>query len=653
MESKLIDLLKKCANTYTNIGEYYTANANECVEIEEEIGQQLFESYPIEITDEIYDNLVEIGKELYPSDSFFNKVGSPVIERTMGKVKLPFTMGSMVESHKGDLKDWLKSNTLYTLSKKLDGISCGLVYRNGKLEEAYTRGDGTEGQLITETVKRFSNQLPKTIDYKDEIRIRGEIIIEKNDEETILNELKEETGKTYKNLRNLTAGCLNAKISPKSFVKYANFVAYFVDKEFPSEEDMFSFLDSLGFETPFFMCVNSDLFDEEMVEGWNKTIKSNYKYEIDGMIITQNTLTDDVKGFETGTINPKRSRKYKVGCIDNYGFSKISNVKWQLSSFGYFKPVIEIEPIDLDGSTITYATGNNYKNVIDKHLCIGAEIRIHKAGLVIPFIDETISYPSVQDYNLPNDCETYDNGVDLIYEEGTNNNYDREMALQKLVYFCNKLGIEYAGEGNLKRLMEFTELYQLSPRNLMVLPMNVFQQSIGINGIKFYASLHNKIKSATIAQFMDAVSAFGRGIGELKLNKIIERYNDLPLDEHKILDVDGWSDITVTQYMMKYSSFISWLSFLGENGIELKYSNIEKDNNDYDSLVVVFTGIRDKTLEETIKKGSGKVVSSCTKACNLVIAKDVNENSGKLKKAREQGVEIISYEDALKRFSNK
>lgn len=70
MSCKLIELLKKATQTYTNLGEYYTANASECVDIEEEVGQQLFESYPIEITDEIYDNLQEIAKSLYPDDDF-------------------------------------------------------------------------------------------------------------------------------------------------------------------------------------------------------------------------------------------------------------------------------------------------------------------------------------------------------------------------------------------------------------------------------------------------------------------------------------------------------------------------------------------------------------------------------------------------------
>lgn len=654
MEHKLIELLKRCADTYTNLGEYYKASASECVEIENEIGQQLFESYPIEITDPIYDGLVEIAKHFYPNDKFFNEVGSPV-ERTIGKVKLPIPMGSMDECHKNELYKWLKPHTIYTLSNKLDGISCLLIYKNGNLDIAYTRGDGEFGQNITETVKRFGDQLPKNINCKDEIKIRGEIIVEKNDEEIILKELKEETGKTYKNLRNLSAGCLNAKISPNAFVKYAKFVAYFVDKNFETEESMFQQLSNLGFETPYFMTINSDNFDEEMLENWNIFAKNNYKYEIDGMIITQDTLTDDVKGFETSSLNPKRSRKYKVGCVDNYAETIITNINWNISKDGYFKPQIEFKPVELDGSTITFATGNNYKNVIDNNMCIGAKIKLHKAGLVIPFIDEVLEYPSEQNYNLPKDCETYNNGVDLIYDYGhdTNHTYDAEIALQKMVYFCNKLSIDFAGEGNIKRLIEYTELYHMSPRNLILLPMNVFQQAIGVNGIKFYASLHNKVKNATISQFMDAVNAFGRGIGEKKLDKIIERYDDLPLDEDKILDVDGWSDITVKQYSENYIYFINWLSFLAENGIELKYSNVQKSNNDYESLVVVFTGVRDKALEEIIKSGSGKIVSSCTKSCNLVIAKDVNENSTKLKKARDQGVTIISYEDALKRFVNK
>lgn len=649
MSCKLIELLKKATQTYTNLGEYYTANASECVDIEEEVGQQLFESYPIEITDEIYDNLQEIAKSLYPDDDFFTAVGSPV-ESKKGKVKLPFTMGSMTEAHLGELKPWLKNDEEYTLSMKLDGCSAGIVYKNGRINGGYTRGDGYEGQNITTLFKSFINQLPKNISLKSELKVRGELIVPKADIQKMLQELKEENGKTYKNGRNTVAGMINAKTISSTFLKYVHFVAYHIESDDLSENEVFTSLENLGFETPTHFSKYGYELNEDDLKTLNEKNKAEYEYEIDGIIITKNEKKDSDKGYWTGTINPKCSMKYKVGCVDNYAFSTITDIKWQLSSYGYFKPVIEIEPVELDGSTITYATGNNYQNVIKNHLCKGAKIRLHKAGLVIPFIDETIEYPLVEDYNLPNDCETSIVGVDLVYDDSDNPEYDKIIALQQLVYFCSKLGVEYAGEGNIKRMMEYTELDNMSPKNLLLLPVSVYQNAIGVNGVKFAESLQSKMKEATIAQFMDAVSAFGRGIGELKLNKIIDKYGELVNDYDKIIAVDGWSDVSAKQYMEHFIVFIGWLEFLRNNGYNVQYSNNDLISNTYANVVVVFTGIRDKALEAIIKNGGGKIVSSCTKACNLVIAKDVNEDSTKLNKARQQSIEIIDYDEALKRF---
>lgn len=634
----LIDILKVCADDYTNKGEYHTFTDEE---------KEIIAKYGFDFSisdDNVYDILYNIGKRLYKDDTFFKSVG---FSSDSKKVKLPFVMGSMTEAHLGELDKWIQPNVEYTISAKLDGCSAAIIYEDGKLSKAYTRGDGYEGTDITTIVQAFEHKIPQNV--IGDLKVRGEIIVPKNDITLMLAELKEETGKTYKNGRNTVAGMLNSKTISKVFSKYAHFVAYHIEDYEGTEMKMFQTLSLNNFETPFYYSSRTPDICEEVLIDRNKDLKEDYEYEIDGVIITKNSKSDEDYGYWTGTINPKCSMKYKVGCVDNYGYSVITNIKWQLSSYGYFKPVIEIEPIDLDGSTITYATGNNYANVIKNHLCIGAKIRIHKAGLVIPFIDETISYPSDEDYNLPKDCKYVLNGVDIVYCENTNAEYDEEMNLQKLIYFCNKVGADFAGEGNIKRLIEITDNKMLSIKQLLDLPVSVFQNSIGVNGIKFYASLHDKIQKLTISQFMDAVSAFGRGIGELKLNKIIEQYKELPYEYDKIVEVDGWSDISAKQYMENYNTFMSWIEYLSNKGIILLFQE-ESSNREYSHYNVVFTGIRDKNMETIIKSGGGKVLTSFSKKCNLVIAKNIDENSSKIQKAKENNVKIISYEEALKLF---
>jgi DNA ligase (NAD+) len=528
--------------------------------------------------------------------------------------------------------------------------SVGMVYRNGKLVEAYTRGDGYEGQNILETVKRFGNHFPKTIPYNGELLVRGEIVVPKNDIQHMINEMVEECCKKYANGRNGVAGALNSKIAPEAFVKYAHIVCYHLEGEYESEHDMFEELKSQGFETAKWDLINGNEINSDMMTKNNIELKESYDYEIDGTIITQDVLTEDVKGFETGTLNPKRSRKFKVGANADSVETTITGIIWQLSSYGYFKPVIQIEPVELDGATITFATGNNYKNVIDNHMCVGATVSLKRAGGVIPFIEKTMTYPTVEEYNLP-DCKTAltENGVDLLYDD-EDTDYESQIALQKDVYFCSSLGVEYAGEGNITKLMQHTRNAHLNPQNLIFLPVDCYEEAIGTNGVKMYNSLHKRLKEVTIAEFMDAVSAFGRGIGSKRLQSIIDVYGELPYDRNKILSLDGWSDILTEQYVNHYIQFVNWMNILRDGAIELKTGVVEMTGDDLAGTVVVFTGVRDKDMEQRIIQRGGKVASSFTKAVNLVIADNVDSGSSKIQKAKEKGIKVMSYSDALQTF---
>lgn len=640
----LIDILRTCNDYYSNTGDYY---------VFDEEDKQILQEYDIDAevsTDDVYDTIYDIAKKNYPNDVFFLATGSEV---RGDKVKLPIPLGSMTECKEDELMVWLKPNTDYMVSAKLDGCSCLACYENGQLKIAYSRGDGTLGQDITRIVKTFEHSV-QSLKNPDNVMIRGEIIVPKQDIPTMIEELYNETKKRYKNGRNTVAGQLNSKACAKAFSKYARFIAYKIIDFNGSETEMFKTLEDYGLEVAKHWWANTEFVNIDVAKAFVQEVKNNYDYECDGVIFTVDNKSDEFEGFETSTFNPKESRKFKIGAVVNSAETEVEYVEWNVSKNCLLKPRVKIKPVDLNGVTIDWATGHNYGNIVNNKIGKDAKVIITRRGDVIPYIEKVIE-PCVESglatLNLPEDgWFVNESGVDAEYCYGCNEKFDEEVCLQKLVYFCEKLGVKYAGEGNLKLVMFITGNPHMNFYNLINLPVTVFNNAIGINGMKLYASLHECLKKATVAQLMDATGAFGAGIGELKLNKIIEAYGELPFDKNKILQVEGWSEISAEQYMASYAAYISYCDVFIKSGIELKFSAVEKVSNDLEGLFVCFTGIRDKEMEMNIVSRGGKIVSSVTKACNLLITKEANSLSGKAKKARENGVEILPYDEAVKRF---
>lgn len=268
-----------------------------------------------------------------------------------------------------------------------------------------------------------------------------------------------------------------------------------------------------------------------------------------------------------------------------------------------------------------------------------------------------------KDYGLPDTHLFYTNDVDIILtdkevpENLLSKFYElyQEMHLQKIVYFCSKMKIDFAGEGNIKRIIDFysdkdvSDFYDIA--HLIIEPKSTFEKVIGINGLKFYESLHTRIIDANPAVFFDAVNAFGRGLGELKLQKIIDVYGTLNVDYNQLLNVDGFAEKSAEQFINHYDEYENWNLFIMNTPfISIKYPNRDIKSDKFSNINVVFTGVRDGIMEQLIRENGGKILNSCTKECNLVIAKDANSSSGKLNKARTMGIEIISYEEAKNRF---
>ena len=614
-EELLINILKKCDEEYFNNDSFYNLSVEELTNIKNILNLDISN----EVNDDIYDELYFKIKSLYPLNSYFNKIGANV---KSGKIKLDIPMGSANELKRGDWDKW-RVNCDYVVSNKLDGCSCRLYYENGKLVKAMSRGNGYEGQDITRHVLNIPN-IKRTLGINIDIKIRGEIIVPKSNIQQMLDSIEEETGKRPKNQRNSVSGFLNSKNGIKAVSDNVEFIAYKIEEWDKSEYEMFKYLDhELEFKTSPYKLISSNTSEEYLIE-MLKDVKQNYECECDGLIITQNITQPGYEGYETNSIKRKSSRKFKVGTEENNAITEVVDVLWGISKDGLFKPRVKIKPVELVGVTIEYATGNNYKNIIDNHIGIGSHIRIHRAGDVIPFISEIIKPCSddIQNYNLPDSRLWYNDSVDIRLVDNVEDEdlidvfqtYKTEQNIQKLIYFCSCLEIDQAKEGNIRKIVESSNnTNQYLYKDLINEPKETFIENIGINGNIFYNSLHQKLANCNVCKFFDAVNCFGRGIGETKLEKVYNKYQTLNVSIDQLLNTQGFASKSSEQYFDHLSSYFEWMDWLEENNIQLVKPEIIK--GELENLVVCFTGVRDPSIEQFIKMRGGRIASSVTKDC--------------------------------------
>lgn len=646
MNTQIKRILKKCNEFYSK-GEIYCLKEDEYPVIENEFNITLPSLF---IDDQLYDLLYFCAKEKWPEDSFFKELTSENTGYGQDIIhEIP--MGSMEELKEGDLEKWIGKHKNFVFSDKLDGCSVILTYIDGKLSIAATRGHGIKGKDIMRHISQVPN-IPQTIDYKDKLIIRGELLFKKNRIESILNEIELKTGKKQKNGRNTIAGALNKKDTDINIFNNCKFVAYWTSNN-QGTAKAFRQLEHLGFIVPYYQeCSNEILTDENCLEIVKTRLKFS-DYELDGIIITQNDYSDT--GFVGGTINPKCSRKFKIGIYDNVAESVVKNVNWQISRWGIFTPVLEIEPVEVAGALITNITAHNYENVIKSKCGIGAKIKFKRAGLVIPKLEEVL-VPSEQ-YNLPQ-CATKINGVDLQYIWSTDyDDYRKEAEIRALEYLGQKLEIDMLGYGNCVKIYETllnkNTIYH--PEDIFSLHKGIIEKVIGKNGKKIEDSLEAKKIAITEVKFAAACGAFGPDMGERVLQLIWDKFGEFSCycTEDELRTIPGLGESRISQYMEYRNVWYMRKTHmeLFDYGVKFKTEENDINSNIYKDYIVCFSGIRDKGLIQYIIDNGGQAGDNWTKNTNCLIVKDKNSTSTKMKKALQLGIKILSLDEAYEEFN--
>lgn len=585
------------------------------------------------MTDNEYDIVKEFIEKKYPSNKAIVEIGAQV-ERN--KVTLPYPMGSMdkIKPDTGALGNWTtKFKGPYVLSCKLDGVS-GLYTTEGAEPKLYTRGDGLVGQDVSHLIPYL--RLPKT----KNVVIRGEFIIPK-----AVFDTKYKT--KFANPRNMVAGIVNHKTMNEA-VNDLHFVAYEVIKPNKKPSEQMQILTTLDVEVVLWKLerkLSNEMLSETLVD-WRK----NYAYEIDGVIVANDSLYEKKAG------NPEHAFAFKMVLSDQIAEAKVVDVIWAASKDGYLKPRVQIEPINLGGVRIEFATGFNGAFIDDNKIGVGALIELIRSGDVIPYIRKVIMPASSS--KMPSvPYKWNDTHVDIMLEDIESNETVKEKILTG---FFRGIGVEGLSAGNIARIIEAG--YDTVPEILRMdisdfLEVEGFKEKMAT---KLHDGIAEKVDSATLVTIMSASNIFGRGFSEKKLELIMDAYPTVLLTKEsdaqkiaKITQIKGMAEKSAEAFVERIPDFIQ---FIKDAGLVKKLAPEKKKEVDAGHPLfgksIVMTGFRDADLQNRLKEVGAKVGSSVSKNTFILLVKNSpeGEDTGKAAEARKLGIQILTPEQFIKKY---
>ena len=638
------------------------------------------------ISDAEYDALkkeildLEKQYEFLESDNSPSKIVGFKPSKNFKKVKHRIPMLSLSNAFdKDDLVNFLKKIKNYlsldenevidfSAEPKIDGISASLTYKNGKFILGLSRGDGKEGEDITENLKTIKD-IPKIIDQKDfptDIDIRGEVFIRNDD-------FKKMDSK-FANPRNAASGSLRQKDSKVTSKIPLNFIAYTFgyteNLKIKSQTDFIKKLEKWGFKiNPFNKKINNvdDLIkNHQSLEQKRQSLD----FDIDGLVYkVDNFSLQERLGFVANA--PRWAIAHKFS--PNSAVSTIENIEIQIGRTGALTPVAKIKPVNIGGVIVSNATLHNEDEIVRKDIRIGDTVLVERAGDVIPHVVSVdikkrgkdskkflfpINCPScgsktIKEYNA---VTKKDDAVRRCTSQG----YDCEkMSIEKLKHFVSKEGFNIDGFG--KKIVE-----DFWNKNLIRYPQDIF--SLNFDEIKKFegwgnlsaSNLKYSIETKKTISFERFIFALGiRHIG-LENSKLISKYLKTPqkffdLSESKIndlLNIDGIGE-TQTNSLLGFFSNKTNKKILSELKKKLSINNAEisiqngKLSNKTFLVTGKLSGISRSEIKSLIEKNSGKILSNVNKKLDFLITGE-KPTTKKVNLANELGIKIINQDDLLK-----
>ena len=648
---------------------YYTLNESLISDIE-------FDKLLKELED-----LEKVNPQYSMFDSPTMQVGSSLKNTKFSKVTHKEKMLSLSNSYNiGEIEDFIKrvdkllenrKKPSYVLEVKLDGLSISVTYKDGKLVQGVTRGDGVIGEDVTENILQIQS-IPKFLKEKIDIEVRGEIVLPISKFQKI-NEKRLANGEEiFANPRNAASGTLR-QLDPE-IVKERGLDCYFyfvVGGEkygIKTHREAFDFIEKIGLKTTGIDEVLTSVEEiDKRIEYW-KDAREKLDYETDGMVLKVNEIEYwEVLGNTTKS--PRWAIAYKFPA--KQVSTKLLGITWQVGRTGKVTPVAELEEVEVSGSRVKRASLHNFDEIVRKDIKIGDKVFIEKAAEIIPQVVKSIKELRTgeeQEVLAPTTCPIC--GTPLEKEEGLVDlkcpNPSCPAKVQgRFEYFVSRDGMNIIGLGQkiVERFLELgylndvTDIYRLSEHR---------EEMEGLEkmGKKSVENLLNSIEESKQREYSKVLYSLGiPEVGKFMANLLadesgsIDRLMEMTRDE--LLMINGVGEKVADSIINFFASeenleIIEKLKGFGLNFSGEKQSKVEK--NVFEGKTFLVTGKLTKFTREGIKKEiekfGGKNLSAVSKNLDYLI---VGEKAGsKLKKAQEIGtIKIITEDEFFNIVSEK
>ena len=553
----------------------------------------------------------------------------------------------------------------YSAEPKIDGISASLHYKNGKLTIGLSRGDGEEGEDITENLKTIKD-IPFNIlhkDFPDEIDIRGEVFIETNDFKKI--------EKDFANPRNAASGSLRQKDPKRTKLIPLKFIAYTFgfnsNMKESKQSDFIKNLDKWGFKI-------SEL--NKTIKGINNLVKYHsdiekkrftLNYDIDGIVYKVNDFNLQKRlGFMATA--PRWAIAHKFSA--NYSITKITGIDIQVGRTGALTPVAKVKPVNIGGVMVSNATLHNEDEINRKDIRIGDTVKIERAGDVIPHVisvDKNLRNVNIKKFVFPKKCPC---GFDTIKEFNKvtkkidavrrcpDIGFDcNRIAKEKLKHFVSKDALNIEGLGK-KVIEKFWDL------KFIKLPDDIFNlnfQTIarlegwGPQSAENLKNSINKSKKLKLDRFIYSLGIRHIGQENAKLiseflcdySNFIKLKDQKNIEELSNIDGIGETQITSLKNFFKNKLNLKVISSLSKVLIFEKNA-IKKMKGAFSNKILMFTGklnnISRAEAKSIVENNGGKIVSNVSKKLDYLVAGE-KPTLRKVKMANDLKVKILNQVD--------
>ena len=574
---------------------------------------------------------------------------------------------------KEDLLDWEKrvqklvdGEISYTCELKYDGASISLTYENGKLLRAVTRGDGFQGDNVTENVKTIRTvPLQLQGDYPEKFEIRGEIILPFEGFKKMNEERLEAGEEPYANPRNTASGSLKLQDSNEVAKRPLECLLYSLAGTNLGISTQFESLEkarSWGFKVPEISKLAHSINEVmEFVEIWDQK-RLELPYETDGVVIKINNLQQQEElGYTAKAPRWAMAYKFKAEQVSTV----LESVDYQVGRTGAITPVANLQPVSLAGTTVKRASLHNADQIEKLDIRVGDTVFVEKGGEIIPKIvgvDFTKRNDAIVPILYASECPEC--GTPLIRTEGDAKHYCPNeqscppQVIGRIEHYISRKAMDIEGLGGETAgllvkaglINDYTDLYTLSVADL--LPLERMAQKSAEN-------LVNGVAASVAIPFERVLFAIGiRFVGETVAKKLAKHFKNIEaLAQASLETLESVDEIgtKIAQSVVAYfrePANIQRIERLKQFGVQLEISAEElegqTDKLAGNTYVVsgVFTQVSRNELKELIEKNGGKVSSSISSKTSYIVAGD-KMGPSKLAKAEKLGIPILSEEEFL------